>query len=310
MYQTEWGLPGTWINNKTGAISYEPKPTDTWTKRTFCLPFDAANVNSKWWNAYYISQADQGNAKFSYIDLDYTSKIEGCSIKCPKASEAFTKQDKVIYNIRGHAKKFGLFGWNIDVECFYAINDDFPNYDGGSTCTSSGCVNGKSGDGELDYTIRSVDLKKLFPSKDESQAERSPGFNWSKFATVSKELDPNYTSYPQEYSKWLQKINYNIYSSDDYYLDYYVKLTRETLGELREESSNNYTDFKGKASISEGSSVVNYRSPLFSSGGKLSGGENIYPNANALKCNNIGEKKSKTSGYEAECFVVEEESDE
>src|SRR5699024_9987167 len=51
-YQAEWSFPGTWINNKTGEISYEDKTgNNAWhvQKDKFCVPLDAKSVNTTWW---------------------------------------------------------------------------------------------------------------------------------------------------------------------------------------------------------------------------------------------------------------------
>ncbi|MBQ8132195.1 MAG: hypothetical protein IJ193_06865, partial [Bacilli bacterium] len=56
-YMTEWSFPGTWINNKTGEISFKEITDSTWhiNKNKFCLPLDSKNVNVNWFN-WYIAQ--------------------------------------------------------------------------------------------------------------------------------------------------------------------------------------------------------------------------------------------------------------
>ncbi|MBQ6135412.1 MAG: hypothetical protein IJI60_03750 [Bacilli bacterium] len=300
-YQTEWGFPGTWINKKTGVLSYKPivgSQEENWTKRKkFCLPFDAENVNQKWWNSYFEIVDVSGN--YSYQDSNYVNNIEGCGglTECQTTS-TFTQTDSVRENIHARARKFGYFGWNIDINCFYALNDSFPSYET-YTCDSSESCDGP-------YVIRSVDLKKMFPSnKADENASRSPGYNWSSYAKIPNEKGTNYSTVdfsadPYEYALWLQQNNYTIYSDEN--LDYYVKLDKAMLKKLKS-SDRDYTKFDGKVEVDQNNVVMNYQSPLFRGGDALLS-TSVYPNIAVLRCNNI-DKHTKASNYDAQCFVVQ-----
>ena len=95
LHFAEWGFPDSWINMKTGEISYKKLPNSNgWSniKKKYCLPFDAGDVNIKWWNYYY----DQIGH-------------ETCA----------TTYNPIKYNIKAKTKEFGYFNWNIDIDCFY-----------------------------------------------------------------------------------------------------------------------------------------------------------------------------------------------
>ena len=280
-YITEWGFPGTWINNKSGEISYI-KQGDTWTQYThkFCTPLDIHETNADWW-LYYYKHKYGNDSSFAYNDEEYLEKAycrtgsDSVSVKYPSIP---TKQSEIPidYNILGKTRNFGYFEWNIDVSCFYA----YARLDGG--CND-----------EQKQRIRSVDLNNLFPDSggtpltSPTESGRSPGFNWGYHAT-NLDKDKNYTSSPSEYMRFVQSKGYSIYS--DQYLDYEVILTRENIRELKD-ANRNYTDYLGTYNVD---SVVNYKSPLFRGGNpmfsKTKG--NKFPYEQALACNNMENNSS------------------
>ena len=299
-YQTEWGLGASWMSNKDGnLVVYEPRPSDTWTKYPFCLQFDQTNVNMNWWFAYSITNAQRSGKTFSYMDSSSTSNL-----KSMKPEEIFNADnaDDVISNIHGHAESFGLFGWDIDVECFYGVvNTRTTKIECTKDCCSEDC---QPGDSKIEdpYIIRPVDLKKLFPSSEaDGEQERTPGFNWSKYASVTEERNISYISLPNNYATEIQRLNSEVYS--DEYLDYYIKLTKSDLNKLKKDTSD-YTKFEGEAKVEEGDSAIHYQSNLFRNGGILAGSAK-YPSKQALKCNNIG-KHIIGVNYQAECDNFEE----
>lgn len=275
-YLAEWGFSGTWINNKSGEISYI-KQGDTWTQyaHKFCTPLDIHETNADWW-LYYYKQKYGNDTSFAYNDEEYLEKAycrtgsDSVSVKYPNIP---TKQSEISidYNILGKARNFGFFEWNIDVSCFYA----YARLDGG--CND-----------EQKQRIRSVDLNNLFPNADgtplttPTESGRSPGFNWGYHAT-NLDKDKNYTSSPGEYMRFVQSKGYTIYS--DKYLDYEILLTRENIRVLKD-AKRNYTDYLGSYNVD---SVVNYLSPLFRGSNPMftnSNGSKI-PNEQALACNNM-----------------------
>ncbi len=283
MYRTEWGFPGTWLHNKSGEISYEPVDGSTLYSHKFCIPFDANTVNAKWWTYYYARKYGHDNT-YSFNDNEYLSNIVECpngstadGLTCHYKDTGAPSKDEIEWNIKAQTREFGYFGWNININCFYGLNNEFPNL---GDCEGN-CISGE----ETLARVRSVDLQNLFPDKDNVKLEsptttgRSPGFNWSSHATnVLK--DTAYQSRPSSYTKWVQTLGYDVYS--DEYLDYEVQLTANDIKKLKSPSID-YTAFEGTTSVD---SVVNYKSPLFRDAGILKD-HSKFPNEDALKCNNM-----------------------
>ena len=291
-YMGEWSFPGTWHNGKSGEISFKEITGSAWTKtdKKFCIPRDFPNVNEKWWLYYYTKLHGNDDSYAANSNYSTTENIgEGCNKMCNYTSKfgTFTKEDEknIKYNIKATTRKFGLFEWNIDISCFYALSE-LPNttYDQSCSNNKCGCVDG---DCKSEYKVRSINLENMFPSKDGSTKSDMVPFNWSKYAT-NKLKDPDYTSAPSEYKKWVEEKGYRVY--DDEYLDYEVNLTRSTIKKLRAQNKQfgNFND--GNV---EFSSVANYLSPLFRNGGLLSG-DSHYPTKEALKCNNMHNYRSNT----------------
>ena len=280
-YQTKWGFPGTWISNKSNIISYEPIEESSFVNHSFCMPFNAVDVNSRWW-IYYYARAYGNDERFAFNDEEYLSKVPTCNGSTTKEDVTCTYADvpekftgSIDYNIHAKTTEFGYFGWNIDISCFYALNRNTVDVCGNK------CIDTK---GEKRYKVHAIDLSNPFPSPDgsvltdPSTTGSSAGFNCSEHANnVMK--DPDYTSQPGRYFKWVQGTAYNVYSPE--YVDYRVYLTRQKIKQLRA-SKHKYTDFNGEYVVD---SVVNYKSPLFRNGGLLS--DSQHPNDEALKCNNM-----------------------
>ena len=309
-YQAEWSFPGTWIHNKTGEISYKPETEETWTNynKKFCTPLDANDVNQKWFN-YYYAQLYGNDTSYSYNNSSHMTNIcpQGstlASMNCSYNTTQFTDSDvsKLTWNIHAATNNFGYFNWKIKMDCFYALNSEFPQVPGES-CDPV-CKPSDKDEGQGSMRVRAVDLNNLFPDSNGTPLNiaestgRSPGYNWSKFAEQTKK-DPEFISKPSNYATWVQKNNYSVY--DDKYVDYEVNLTRDILKDLRN-LDRNVTTYEGK--VGADGSVTNYLSPLFRNGGKLSSTA-IFPDIKTLKCNNIaaasGKRAQNSSGYSAEC---------
>ena len=257
-YLTEWSFPGTWINNKTGEIKYEPIIDSAWHKKKdyFCTNLNSANVNTSWW--YYGLTR---NKAF----LPTTAELNA-----------------IEYNIKASTKNFGHYSWNIDVGCFYSL---YNNTSSSPSCLDPDYYNEhrnecKPSDSEVDaakeekaisYRIRTVDNKDLFPSiegketTDPTKKGRNSGFNWTIDATNAKNKD--YIIAPDVLTKNIQAKGNSIYSNDSDSsndLDYRFYLDRDTLNKIRRyssETNNKYTTFTGTFEIVNGVSV--YKSPLF-----------------------------------------------
>lgn len=255
-YMTEWSFPGTWINVKTGEISYTTKPSSSWTKydRKFCTNLKSANVNEDWWRYGVTKNKD-----------DLTEKA----------------LENIEYNIKANAKDFGHYSWNIDVSCFYALKEnkceDCTCDCTDPTCTDPTCDNpNKNGDknSTISYRVRSVDNSDLFPqasgeeTTDKSSAGRTPGFNWTSAAQNLK--NSNYIVAPDALISKIQAQGDDIYS-DDKNIDYEFYLDRKALAAIRsysKENDNNYTKFGGTSKVVNG--VLVYESKLFrGTGSKL-----------------------------------------
>lgn len=252
-YQTEWSFPGTWINNKTGEISYIRKDENTgWQayEDKVCLPINAQPVNQRWWNHYYNSVFK--NTDSSVTSESFTSNCKSVETSVNKPGSKI-KDGDIKWNINGFATKFGFFEWDFNIKCFYALNEQISgssDKDGNSNedkCETPPPYNDEK---KSSYVIRTVDLKNVFPDKNGGSNNRTPGFNWSQYAENTK--NSKYTSNPQEYLKEVQTKNYTIYS--DSYLDYEFELTPEKLSKMRKEGKK-YTDFEGKVDVKEGITV-------------------------------------------------------
>lgn len=256
LYLVEWGFPGSWINRKTGELSYLDKTGSAgwqFISRKFCIPFDAQDVNVNWWNYYY-------------------TKL-GQNPKCPQNTVP-----PVEYNIHAKTKNFGYYGWNIAIDCFYGINNT----------EKMPCDPPDPGEpDDIKYVIRSIDLENVFPDTDGESLSaatdigRTPGFNWSLEATNNKNAD--YQSSPLDYAKRIQEKGYTIYSNDDQ-LDYKFRLTPAVLKELRQARSTDYTLYNG-SNYTDDKGVIRYKSGL-----DILSDNTVTlkkPTAAALKCNNI-----------------------
>lgn len=238
-YQAEWSFPGSWINYKTGEISYVDKSgSKGWRTmpNKFCVPLDAKNVNTKWWNYYYSRVLAGSKSSFS----DYQNECFG---------KSESKAEK--YNIVGETTKFGKFNWDVTVSCFYALN-------GGNKTDSNTCTNTSKS------RVRSVDLENLFPANDGSKSDqnstgRKPGFNWSTYASTKNVAESGMAVDPSLYLTDVQNLGYSVYSND--YLDYEFDLSPSDLKQLRtitKESNHNYTSYSGESSVSKKTGVTRY----------------------------------------------------
>ena len=269
-YQTEWSVPNSWINAKTGELSYKQPSEAGYIKyeKKYCLPMYQKDVNPKWWNYYYTKLFFNKENQNTSIDSDSFKSECNCNVK----QDTISNSDISDWNIIGTTRGFGHFKWNINVNCFYAIN-------------SNTCADGKKCN-EAQARIRTVDLKNMFPDSNGSSLSdlektgRDPGFNWSKYATNIKK-DENYKSNPSAYTKWVQKLNYKVYSKD--YLDYEVNLTRDMIQKVRNKKKDkSYDNYEG--TTIQGS-VINYKSDLLR---ETLDGYTKYPvYDSALKCNNM-----------------------
>ena len=259
-YQAEWSFPGTWINNKTGEISYEDKTgNNAWhvQKDKFCVPLDAKSVNTTWW-------------QWSQVNKNcYTGDIG----------------DTIDYNIHASTTDFGYFGWNFDFECFYALRNEVCDLDTKGCCSNPNGSDDSDGSGDSDTTIstrdyafRIVDTTELFPKSETttednrstlSNTGRQPGYNWtlgmtdedSSILTALNAKNPDYHIDPLSLINNIQKRGASIYNGSEY-LDYQFVLDREALAEIRDfNDGKQYTEYGGNTKTKNGITV--YTSDLW-----------------------------------------------
>lgn len=256
-YQVAWSFPGTWINNKTGEISYVDKSNNTaWHKEEdkFCMPLNAKSVNTNWWQ---------------WKVVDRNTNVDPGAIK---------------YNIHAATTDFGYFGWNFDFKCFYALQNEEIVPPGSPDCPDGKCPPCTGDDCKTtisteDYVFRVVDLVDLFPKgdattdKNESNLNgvgRRPGYNWTLDALHNDDKlavealsgkNPQYPIDPIALIGEIQKNGDSIYS--DEYLDYRITLDSEALKYLRDyNQKHKYTDYQGSTQVKNG--VTSYFSDVIS----------------------------------------------
>lgn len=277
-YRTEWSFPGTWINNKHGEVSYVDKSGNkAWqsVKDKFCIPLDAENVNTNWFDCYnnYISsdktQADKNN-------------LNNCFNNNPVSSKKFDNRTVPSngYNIYAEAKNFGYFGWDFGISCFYGLHRNPTKCEGEdcSECATPPCEEDKEDDTLDNHTIRPIDNDDIFPEKDasvvdtsskvveskkatrlsyvtkltdKSKTGRQPGFNWSEGAVskvngTGKYKNEKYEVDPILLRQKIQERGDSIYSNDAEYLDYSYTLSIESLAKIkRYNEQHSYTEWSG-----------------------------------------------------------------
>ena len=302
LYRSTWGFPGSWRNLKTNEVSYDPAvdkenqgSADGGGNKSiwfafpgkFCIPGDAKNINGAWWNAYkhrqLVNTGVIGDLSVSQDAQLGAECIGEGSVMNPPANYAPEK-----YNIKAHAKDFGYYGWDIDIECFYAINDNPIN------TSNDECIEPVQGEA---YRVRSTDLENLFPAADGSDlaspdtAGRKPGFNWSEYAVNTKNTE--YKSNPVKYMQALQEAakkakdgSAEMYTNDN--LDYQFYLTPKVLREMRKDKAgsggSNYTAFSDSGFTLDNNGVGRYYSKKI----RNLGSDNKLPlNNDSLYCNNM-----------------------
>lgn len=288
-YLSEWSLPSTWISTKYGEVLYS-KPADDSQyierKGQFCLPFNAIDTNPLWWRYYYSEKNKETGATLNATTIapaTSRSSIYYDEFKRLCKEEWRVSKEEVDswnpdYNINASAKNFGLFLWNFNVQCFYATSSNMFKETPNKRCLNT-----------LDYTIRSIDLKQVFPDvegkyvSDASKAGRSPGFNWTQFS-INNLKDNQYMSNPVKYMEYIQTNGTRIYNKSN--MDYDITLSREQIRMLKEKIEQNGLQFNNYGNISKDGNITTYKSTLLRSTLGLREKVNV-PSETALKCNNM-----------------------
>ena len=299
-YMTEWSFPGTWVNNKTGEISYKEKEGTTWHKKTdkFCTSLNSADVNVGWW--YYgamkaLGKSDDESKKNAVTGETMTDEQLKAAVteKNIVATVAEKKTDNKDFDDLEGA--FGHFHWKIEVKCFYALYDTatIPCADNDPSCppdSDDSCIEPDCTipDPAQRYRIRTVDTADLFPSAegkdttDPSKTGRTPGFNWTVNATNLK--NKNYIIAPSALLTEIQEKERKGETYSDANLEYEFELDRTALSAIRKHTtSGNYTNFTGNFTIVNGVSV--YNSSLFRGTGSTLDSKYVIKKG-ILGCNN------------------------
>lgn len=311
LYRAEWALPSSWINIKYGTLTYKNPNSSSYIERKnqHCLPLDAKNVNTLWWNYYYTKIAGDAPAQITGETTEYSVHSKSFKDLCETTTNVTStttascdwrvtddeiKDFTPEYNINASTDKFGLFEWKFAIQCFYATNNNIcdKTEDTNKKITvDERCIQGKK-------IIRTIDLGQMFPAADgvvqadPSKSGRDPGLNWTKYA-INEKKNPKYQSNPPKYMKWIQENGYNVYSEDN--LDYEVVLTREKIRDIKAATAAKDFKYNGFDGSYELHNTVNYKSSLLRT--DLSG-YTKYPNDTSLKCNNMKNYK----GNECQTF--------
>ena len=244
-------FPGTWVNNKTGqtAHSIEPGYEDfyTFVGNQYCTKLNSDPVNTAWYD-WKVNQNGDPNALTD--------------------SEKQEIMDVIDMNIKGSIENYGYFGWDFNVECFYAINDPDDNRtsdnepsddDGGTPSCKPGdpnfpkCNDGTPNDTTTvnNFEFRTISLDNLFPSNQSGQISRQAGFNWTCDATNLENED--YLIQPVALRNEIERLGDDIYNGDTY-LDYHIVLTPETMNKVRKYNDDvgSYSEPAGKQAEERG----------------------------------------------------------
>ena len=296
-YQAEWTFPGTWVNNKTGEISFQPKPTSGWheAKNKFCLPLDIKNVNVNWWNWYMAKKRAASTTTAtsgSYTSDEYN---DTCTNVNSGANSSDYKPEK--YNIHAKTENFGYFGWKFEVDCFFAVSD-------GTSTTQTKEQNNKCDTKFNNYSTRTVTNEDLFPSDEQSgqatstknnatNTGRTPGFNWTAAASIPENKNEVYANNPEVIIGKIQHEGKSIYdeNKEDTYLDYEFQLSTKDLNNIRKDNKrlSSYNDWQGTSTKDKNANVYVYSSSLFRSGGILNN-SGAVKKLGKLGCNNQANK--------------------
>lgn len=272
-YMTEWSFPDNWVRKKTGEVSYtKPEPTDGWRTKPnkYCLPPDAGPVNPDWARWYYrtVEKVPEG-----YV--------------CPWETTGSSNVGKAsTYNIKGNTTHFGYYEWNIDLNCFYAIDDSYTD-----TSKDDGSIECKKTPNP-EYRIRTVTNNELFPSDSRSTTSggttgRTPGYNWTADSSLTEQvIIPEYANDPTKVKEYIQRVGNSIYNNKDY-IDYEFVLTPKDLNRIKEynKTLSSFDMFCGEiqdkpttlGKVQYETGITSYRSNLFRSG--------IEANNNWQECN-------------------------
>ncbi len=283
-YLAEISFPGTWVNNKSGEISFTTKDEGSgwhYVDNQFFIPLNAQPVNTDYWRYYIANSSSKLTAKSEVKEVVRNMCVDYTTYNMVDGKSTTVKNAPDTYNIRADITDFGYFGWDFNVRCFYSLAEyESKTIHAEKNTTITNCYPTEKDD----YVIRTVSKEDLFPTTESESAadKKSPnritGFNWSEGAEVITKFNKNdkgqivpiNTNYVNDPTKVLGDIQtrgtgiYGVDKSDDMkpndnpYLDYSFVLSPNALKAIRDygkKTNNNYTDFSGKYEIISGVSA-------------------------------------------------------
>ncbi len=293
-YMGEIRFPGTWVENKTGNISFT-KQGDGWRKEKnkFCVPLNTQDTN-KLWYLWYLKK--EYSTEYTYIKefKDYCLNIDTTDINTLKQN---ANKETRNYNLHATVTNFGYYGWNFNLDCFYGLNTKYP-----PTTTITKEVIPPCDTDPNNYFARTVNLENVFPDREKgdilvnneagTNTGRTPGFNWTSYALIYYSKDRYMAIDPMMYLGAVQKRGQDIYKeeNEDDYLDYEFYLTPSVLMDIRKIKGN----YDQPASpTSDGSNVSKSSGYNFTSCGR-----SVYTSAliNYLETKHAVKKRIDTNG--------------
>lgn len=259
-YHTTISFPKNYMNVKTGQtkveISKDKLPYYVSLGNAYCTNLSTKEVNTAWYD----------------YKLDDTNKT------------AKPAESKIKKNITAKINDYGIFKWNFDLSCFFAIKNPTTGECNGDDCKEKKCTGTDCDDGVetplSNAKVRSVDTTDLFPN-------REPRFNWSsKAKNVSNQ---SYEIDPESLVKEIETLGNAVYDTDkeNQNVDYHIVLTPSDINDVRKynKEKKTYNDADNGTGVNKIAGekvwgVTVYRSKLLDTHG------NIVKKRGLLGCNN------------------------
>ena len=259
-YHTTISFPKNYMNVKTGQtkveISKDKLPYYVSLGNAYCTNLSTKEVNTAWYD----------------YKLDDTNKT------------AKPAESKIKKNITAKINDYGIFKWNFDLSCFFAIKNPTTGECNGDDCKEKKCIGTDCDDGVetplSNAKVRSVDTTDLFPN-------REPRFNWSsKAKNVSNQ---SYKIDPESLVKEIETLGNAVYDTDkeNQNVDYHIVLTPSDINDVRKynKEKKTYNDADNGTGVNKIAGekvwgVTVYRSKLLDTHG------NIVKKRGLLGCNN------------------------
>ncbi len=259
-HHTTISFPKNYMNVKTGQtkveISKDKLPYFVALGNAYCTNLSTKEVNTAWYD----------------YKLDDTNKT------------AKPAESKIKKNITAKINDYGIFKWNFDLSCFFAIKNPTTGECNGDDCKEKKCTGTGCDDGVetplSNAKVRSVDTTDLFPN-------REPRFNWSsKAKNVSNK---SYKIDPESLVKEIETLGDAVYDTDKeaQNLDYHIVLKTSDINNVRKynKEKKTYNDTDNGTGVNKIAGekvwgVTVYRSKF------LDENKNIVVKRGLLGCNN------------------------